>query len=270
MSYPPPYEEFHREQQTDTQQQQQQTTVMIQPNPSASHQSSTRGSWKGLQITGYLHVVLGIVSVLFGILASVYKVFLYAIGIPIWTGIIFYIVTGVLGIAAGGKQRHSLVIGYMTMSIITAVAGCAVCVTHGIGVTIGGFQGCPDFGAYYSPFNFGCSSTSGTRAAINGLISALGVTEMIVAIVGASLCCCTFCCVRTPSQVVTYTPPQQGMAHFAVPPEVHLGNVVYPPHQVAMYPTQPQYPVQAIGQVMYPPTTPGQAQALPQEKPPLP
>ncbi|XP_038051944.1 uncharacterized protein LOC119724799 [Patiria miniata] len=274
-SPPPPY---NGHQQVT---QQPQPMVAIQPNPSASDTTGSRSYWKGLQITGYMQVVLGVISVLLGFLAIVFKSFMYPIGIPIWSGICFYIITGIFGIASGRKQAKGLVITYMVLCIMTALAGCGVCIAHGIGILIQGFVGCPDFQHHpylsnHDPYDFiyrvGCSSSFSSRAAINGLISVLGCIEMIVAIVGASFTCCVLCHSTTPTQVVTYTStvPQQTVVQYAATPQQQYvqqpqyGNAMYPVQQVVVAP--PQYQPQAQGQVQNQPTPQGQAQAPPPEK----
>ncbi len=104
-----------------------------------------RGSWcwKGLRITGYIHIVLGVLAVLFGIISIVVKTHLHPYGVPIWCGICFVTVAGIFGLAAGFKQNTGWVTGYMVMSLFSSLAACGI-----IGVGGGAIETdthvCPD------------------------------------------------------------------------------------------------------------------------------
>ncbi|XP_071804259.1 uncharacterized protein [Asterias amurensis] len=242
------------------QQQQQQVaappqqTVMVQQQPMVAmrqctpntQSSSKKWCWKGLRVTGYMQVILGCLAVLFGVISIIVRTDLFMIGTPIWSGVCFFVLTGILGIAAGLKQRTGLIIGYMVMSIISSVVAVPV-----LGVAAGSIERehwlCPDSGFGYRPYdNAPCSTSSGLRVGIDVCLVLIGLTEIVIAIIGSSLTCVSLSVSRnsTPRTVFAYQGNRQQMV-VGVPPQ----GVYYPPgtNQFVMQP-QSQYAMQPQAQ----------------------
>ncbi|XP_022088829.1 uncharacterized protein LOC110978271 isoform X2 [Acanthaster planci] len=264
----------------------QQPVVTVQADQTASNMARTRGQWKALRITGFLQVFLGIFSVLLGILSFIFKTYAYIVGIGIWIGLCFFIVAGILGIASSGAERKGLVIGYLTMSIIACVAAGVMVICAGVFIANDEYF-CPDWWylAYSHEFSdrAGCSSSHGTRMAINAVTLVVGVAQMVVAIVAASMTCCTMCLNPSPAYPVVYyqsapqvmmAPQPQNVVQYAFVPQQQFpqqpqtGNVVYTGQQSGI-PSQPQMQplLQPQWQGQYQPAPQGAAQAQPEAPP---
>ncbi|XP_038051946.1 membrane-spanning 4-domains subfamily A member 8-like [Patiria miniata] len=276
---------------------QQQPMVTVQPETSVSNGVRSRGNWKGLRITGYLQVILGVISVLLGILAIVFHTHIYFVGYAVWMGICFYIVAGILGIASGGKQKTGVVAGYLIMSIIAAVCACAMIAMAGVNINSDRHI-CPDWMYHNIDYDLasrvGCSSSEGSRLAIDALVLVVGVAVLVVSVVGASLTCSSLCCYPSPSYPMVYyqSAPQvvaagQPAVQYAFVPQQQqqfvpqqqqqfvpqqqqqfvpqqqfvqqpqFGNVMYPGQPIIVTPAQPLQ--QPQGQVQYQTTPQGTA-----------
>ncbi|XP_033109104.1 uncharacterized protein LOC117110490 [Anneissia japonica] len=69
-----------------------------------------------------MQLIFGIICISLGIAAIVIKIPAYHTGDPIWTGLLFYVVTGLLGVLTWRFQKHGLVVSYLVMSILSAFA----------------------------------------------------------------------------------------------------------------------------------------------------
>ncbi|XP_071804264.1 uncharacterized protein [Asterias amurensis] len=249
---PPAY--HHQQQQQQQVAAPPQQTVMVQQQPMVAmrqctpntQSSSKKWCWKGLRVTGYIQVILGCLAVLFGIISIIVRTYLFLVGTPIWSGVCFFVLTGILGIAAGLKQRTGLIVGYMVMSIISSVVAVAV-----LGVAAGSIEPelwlCPDSRFGYRPYaNARCSTSSGLRIGIDVCLVLIGLTEFVIAVIGSSLTCVSLSVSRnsTPRTVFAYQGNRQQMV-VGVPPQ----GVYYPPgtNQFVMQP-QSQYAMQPQAQ----------------------
>ncbi|XP_071804265.1 uncharacterized protein [Asterias amurensis] len=231
----------------------QQPLVTLQPASNAVGAGDQRGNWcwKGIRVTGYLQTILAILAVVFGIAAIIAKCWQYYIGTPIWCGLCFFLVAGNLGIAGGHKRNSCVIIGYMVMSILSALAAFGVAYVAGVAISYDRYP------CWYSS----CSS-SGPRLGIDGCLLVIAIAEFVISIVGASLTCCGIhyngnC---APPTMMTLTYPQQ-MVVGAAPQGVYInsGATVAYPNQVVLQPGQTYQPQ---GQFQPPPQ--GQFQPLPQ------
>ncbi|XP_038058845.1 uncharacterized protein LOC119730144 [Patiria miniata] len=88
----------------------QQQLVSMQPAPvtfSTVNPQPRSGAWKGILWTGIIQVVLGSLTTILGIVTlTVFgPVYLYLdVGSPVWCGILFYVVAGILGTLSGCKK----------------------------------------------------------------------------------------------------------------------------------------------------------------------
>ncbi|XP_033640614.1 uncharacterized protein LOC117300870 [Asterias rubens] len=277
---PPAYQQQQQQVAAPPQQtvmvQQQPMVVMRQCTPN-TQRSSKKWCWKGLRVTGYMQVILGCLAVLFGVISIIVRTFLFMVGTPIWSGVCFFVLTGILGIAAGHKQRTGLIVGYMVMSIISSVVAVAV-----LGGAAGSIEPdhwlCPEsrFG-YRQYYNAPCSTSKGLRIGIDVCLVLIGLTEFVIAIIGSSLTCVSLSVSRnsTPQTVFAYQGNRQQMV-VGVPPQCVYNPpgtnqfVMQPQSQYAMQPQaqyfvqqpQTQYAVQPAQ--MYQAQPQGQMQPLPQ------
>ncbi len=246
---------------------QQQPVVTVHQGANATGAGNQRGSWcwKGLQITGYMQTVLGILAVLFGIVHIIMRSYLSFIGTPIWTGICFFIVAGILGIAAGRKRASGVVVGYMVMSILSSLAAFGV-LSQMAGTITYDSHICPDHyysnGFYpYSYSSYRCSTSRSARVGVDVCILLIGLAEFIISIVGASFTCCGLYYNSPPRPMVTYQSNPQQIVVGAPPQGVFYptGATVAYPNQVVLQPAQSYQPQ---GQFQPPPQ--GQFQQPPQ------
>ncbi|XP_030846686.1 uncharacterized protein LOC105443490 [Strongylocentrotus purpuratus] len=88
-------------------------THMYQPGSSntSEHYNGTAGLG-----TGIVHLIVAILCIILGGVAYVFPV--YQIGYGIWSAFIFYIPTGILGIASK-KKNSCVIIAYMVMAILS-------------------------------------------------------------------------------------------------------------------------------------------------------
>ncbi|XP_071804714.1 uncharacterized protein [Asterias amurensis] len=253
---------------------QQQPVVTLQPASNAVGAGNQRGNWcwRGIRVTGYLQTILAILAVGFGIAAIFAKSWLYYIGTPIWCGLSFFLVAGILGIAGGHKRNSCLIIGYMVMSIISTLAAFGVLCSVINALTVESYN-CPTYN--YSSFYFNCSTPGGARLGIGWCLLVIAIAEFVISIVGASLTCCGlhYNGNSAPQTVVTYhTYPQQMVV--GVPPQgvyTNSGATVAYPNQVVLQPGQtyqPQGQFQPLPQgQQFQPLPQGQFQPQLQEQP---
>ncbi|XP_038075159.1 membrane-spanning 4-domains subfamily A member 4A-like [Patiria miniata] len=202
--------------------QQQLETVQPAPQPRS-------GNWTGILWTGVIQVVLGSLTTILGIVTmTVFKRVFYVsdIGSPIWCGVLFYVVAGIMGIVSGWKKNSRVAIGYMIMSILACLAACCVI---GFGANVMASINIICFSDYhYDSYNAVIYSCD-LKLAVNGVygtVIILALVEFVVAIVGASLTCGLLCCGGSATQTVIHYQPQphvvattqpQGPAFYKVP-----------------------------------------------------
>ncbi len=239
---------------------QHQPVVTVHQGANATGAGNQRGSWcwRGLKVTGYMQSVLGILAVLVGIVTIFMRSHLYFIGTPIWTGICFFIIAGILGIVAGRKRASGVVVGYMVMSILSSLAAFGVLIQMVAAIQ---FDTYTCYYYYNSYTNYSCSTSRGARVGVDVCILLIALAEFIVSIVGASFTCCGLYYNSSPQTMVTYhSNPQQTV--IGAPPQ----GVFYPPGATVAYPNQvvmqPAQCYQPQGQCQPPPQ--GQLQSPPQ------
>ncbi|XP_038058844.1 uncharacterized protein LOC119730143 [Patiria miniata] len=266
----------------------QQQLVTVQPAAGVTfgtvNPQPRSGNWKGILWTGTIQVVLGSLTVIFGIatVTAFNRVYdIIDIGSPIWCGILFYVVAGILGIVSGCKKNSGVAIGYMVMSILACLATCCV-----IGFSAGSMSTINSRCVYYDysynsygRYRYRCDLKVGhtlitvnekrflfytryryynytppccyLQAAINGVYATLillALAEFVVAIVGASMTCGPLCSGGSATQTVIQYQAQPHMGVATQPQGPAFYNIAGQP-QVAYPAQQGQYP-----QAQAPPT----------------
>ncbi|XP_038058840.1 uncharacterized protein LOC119730140, partial [Patiria miniata] len=202
------------------------------------------GNWKGILWTGVIQVVLGSLTVIFGIVTvTAFGQFYYISdnGSPIWCGILFYVVAGILGIVSGWKKNSGVAVGYMVMSILACLATCCV-IGFGAARMSAINQVChPIYTRYRYSYN---TSFCYLQAAINGvyaILILLALVEFVVAIVGASMTCGPLCSGGSATRTVIQYQAQPHMGVATQPQGPAFYNIAGQP-QVAYPAQQGQYP----------------------------
>ncbi|XP_022095751.1 uncharacterized protein LOC110981981 [Acanthaster planci] len=215
----------------------QQQLVMTQPAPSVVVNQSREGSWKTITSTGITQVVLGSLTIIFGIVnqTALKNYYRNDIGSPIWCGLLFYVVAGILGIVSGKKRSRGVAIAYMVMSILASLS--AICV---IGFSAAGLT---FVNGYYCRYHYFYTDVCDLKKAFIGVYATLillAVVEFVISIIGASMTCSPLCATTPVTHtVIQYQVPQQMMV--AGQPQ---GTVVYNTGQpIGAYQVQQgQYP----------------------------
>ncbi|XP_072171131.1 uncharacterized protein [Diadema setosum] len=162
-----------------------------------------------VRTTGILHVVLGLTMVVIGIVAAFLQCYLSYYIVPVWSGLLFFSSTGIVGIKTfHSKMSKGMVISYLVMCVCAAITAGAMFVMY-ILVTL------------HESYSIYCYSQDTcyrmrVRVLINMMIIVLSFLEVVVAITGSGLACCRTCptpCCRTaqPSSVnmVYYNNPAE-------------------------------------------------------------
>ncbi|XP_038058839.1 uncharacterized protein LOC119730139 [Patiria miniata] len=237
----------------------QQQLVTVQPAAGVTfgtvNPQPRSGNWKGILWTGTIQVVLGSLTVIFGIatVTAFNRVYdIIDIGSPIWCGILFYVVAGILGIVSGCKKNSGVAIGYMVMSILACLATCCV-----IGFSAGSMSTINSRCVYYDysynsygRYRYRCD----LKAAINGVYATLillALAEFVVAIVGASMTCGPLCSGGSATQTVIQYQAQPHLVVATQPQGPAFYNIPGQP-QVAYPAQQGQYPQAQAPPTAYP------------------
>ncbi|XP_071804333.1 uncharacterized protein [Asterias amurensis] len=233
-------------QQQGQQQGQQQTvtyqTVQAQPHVSGAVVSSY--SVSGARQTGYIQVVCGVVSVAIGIAAIVLGCSIAEVGSPIWSGICFFIVAGILGIASAGNQNSCAIVAHLVMSILASLAAFQLMIILIVAALTETFY-CGSY--FYSDYYNDCSSWYG-RIIVDSIGCIVALIEFVVAIVAAAICCRGSCGYGT---VAT----QQTVVHYHVPNQGNVMTIMTSPQPYGQqaYMQQPGQPQQVQGYAISPP-----------------
>eukprot|EP00057_Strongylocentrotus_purpuratus_P029380 XP_011683854.1 PREDICTED: uncharacterized protein LOC583168 isoform X3 [Strongylocentrotus purpuratus] len=189
------------------------TTVQ---NPNSSSGVSPNFNGATGRVTGWLQLSLGIGSATVAIFELVLGTGLGYVALGIWASVLFYIPTGILGIFSMQKNT-CVIIGYLTMCIISANVAFAQMIVGAIGASL--------TGAYLNDDAYGYSYQGIVEGGIasESLLAILGLIEMVVAIVASAYCCGGMACCHSSSPTTTtmYT-------HQNIPMVVTTGQYTQP------------------------------------------
>eukprot|EP00057_Strongylocentrotus_purpuratus_P005011 XP_003729975.1 PREDICTED: uncharacterized protein LOC100890055 [Strongylocentrotus purpuratus] len=172
-------------------------------NPNSSSGVSQKFNGAAGRATGWIQLFLGIGSIVVAIAELVLITDVGSIAMGIWASVLFYIPTGILGICSMQKNT-CVIIGYLTMCIITANVAFGQMIVGSIGA-----------GIISSDYSSGYNEPGLREASIasDSLLAILGLIEMIVAIVASAFCCGGMACGNSSSLTTTtvYTQQNQPM-----------------------------------------------------------
>ncbi|XP_022079063.1 membrane-spanning 4-domains subfamily A member 4A-like [Acanthaster planci] len=201
------------------------------PSDAAPTSAKDRGNIKGLRVTGMIQIVLGLSIVFFGILRIVLHVPLYFVGSPVWGGILFVVLPGLVGVAAACRRDRCTITAYMVLAILGSLTTVVILTFAAISASWDGARHFCHHSAI--PQYETCLSSQGARVTVNVFVCLLAGVDGVVAIVGAAMSCGALCCSSGESQtdtVVYYTGPQ-----MAAPQPGNLASAGQPPqYEVAL------------------------------------
>ncbi|XP_022100740.1 uncharacterized protein LOC110984658 isoform X2 [Acanthaster planci] len=168
----------------------------------------------GLTGLSVVHIVLGSLTTLLGIVAIVLRCSFSYAGWGIWSGLVFFLLTGILGVGAVYRKNNKcMVIAVMVMSILTAVAACQLLIVSAIAIA-------NELSYYCIPdprqsHDLSCIVRPAPRQAVDSLLAILGLAEMVISIVTASMSCYGVCsCCNSYTPVTVQYVPQPANAQF--------------------------------------------------------
>lgn len=205
---------------------------VMDPKPNYSQRYSSRGGMG----TGVVQVLCGVIVFILGIVSHTLSLTWSIASTGIWSGLGFFVLSGLLGIISSRRQT-SVVVGYMVMSILSAIiaffAGCTYAyVIFGVRVA------CPvinpllaDYGDEIPDGIINCTNPN-VDSAVNGTLAVMFFIEFLAAIVGSGFTCGGVCCNSEPTVSTTHLtvvtnqpmdaqggwPAQQGFNDVAPPP----------------------------------------------------
>ncbi|XP_030848461.1 uncharacterized protein LOC100889319 isoform X2 [Strongylocentrotus purpuratus] len=157
-----------------------------------------------IKTTAIIQLVGGCLLVVLGIVAIILMARMSYFATAIWSGILIFGVTGVIGIVAGNNGNKCLVRTYLGMSIVGCLMGLALFFMYMFGAILEGqwryswengyyypWPGCQP-GNYYSWIP-NCAYSEAARVTFNCLISITGCLLFVTCTVSASYGCCASC-----------------------------------------------------------------------------
>jgi len=197
--------------------------------------------------------ILGTGQIIIGILCIIFNAVLigvsgtWSLGViahGIWGGVLF-IITGAFGVSGGKTKNKCLIVTYMILCILAAMAAAVIFSLAIVGLVIGGNE--YSYSSYYSGYYPYYSSYYRVRPdnyaaamAMNVLLVILSAIVGIMSILGSTLCCRAGCCTGPQTTNVTASQPVQFLPVN--------GNqqilFVTQPGAVPQYSPYPGYPIQ--------------------------
>ncbi|CAH1786189.1 unnamed protein product [Owenia fusiformis] len=201
---------------------QQQIIYTIQPpNPSGRVE---RFDGKASAIMGSLMIGFGILSIALGGAAIGLNASLFFIGTGIWCGLLFFILTGSFGIAAGRSKSKCLIITFMVLSIVMVSIAClTLLVNSSIGLAND-----VEYLKYQCnyEYNYHFCHTKGGRVAINALLVMASIIQAVLGITSSAYCCKAVCCCNNTSEPNTQHGHIIGQGQQGVPAMTTNGQQV--------------------------------------------
>ncbi|XP_038052130.1 uncharacterized protein LOC119724902 [Patiria miniata] len=205
------------------QQQQQQTityqTVHAQPQQGGNVMSNYSGATA--RQTGYAQVTCGVLAVAIGIAAIVLECRLSYVSSPIWSGIGFFVVAGILGIASAANQNNCVIVGHLVMSILASLAAFQMMIMLII-AALTEYKNCRYEYNIYGPYQRNCDNYYYGRIAVDSIGGVVALVEFVVAIIASAICCRGSCgsgTIASQQTVVHHYVPNQGNVTIMTNPQ---------------------------------------------------
>ncbi|KAK6477927.1 membrane-spanning 4-domains subfamily A member 4A-like [Huso huso] len=153
-----------------------------------SMQTFLRGQPKAL---GVVQIMIGIMSLPFGLDMVTRHSFIGAIALPLWTGI-WYIISGSLAVAAENTRRRGLVKACLGMNIVSSVFAGFGIILYSISVTILSFDISPHYNQLLIDVDY--LNSINMTLGIVAVLLVLNILEMCIAIATSAFGCKSECC----------------------------------------------------------------------------
>ncbi|XP_072179837.1 uncharacterized protein [Diadema setosum] len=203
-----------------------QTNYVVQGAPPSNEGCCSGTSEKfnatGGLVTGVIQTVVAVLSIILGAASYAFPLLWYS-GYGIWSGILFFLPTGILGICSKRRQT-GVVIAYLVMSIICSLEAIGMIAYEGTAAGVASFyQTC----SYYYYDTYCTYDTNSGAVAVHSILAIVAFVEFVVAIVASAICCGGLrCCCASPSTTTTTT-------------TTYYGGQPQPQQQFVVQPAQP-------------------------------
>ncbi|XP_054752678.1 uncharacterized protein LOC129258390 [Lytechinus pictus] len=149
-------------------------------------------------ITGTIQLLCGIIVFVLGIVCHAMNLTWSMAIIGVWAGLGFFSLSGVLGITSARRQT-SVIVGYMTMSILSAVVALVAGCTY-VYVVCAVKETCPLLEELHLdievPTDVINCSRQAADIAMNGTLAAIFFVELVFALIGSCITCSGIFCNR--------------------------------------------------------------------------
>ncbi|XP_030830703.1 uncharacterized protein LOC100893528 [Strongylocentrotus purpuratus] len=229
---------------------------------------------------GWSHIACAALCILLGIVTLILRCQVAWLGSPLWSGLAFFLVAGIFGIAAGPNDTCT-VVSFMVMSVMSAIVAFVMLIAMLVAAsTEYAFCRHTCSAAYCTTV---CNGQAG-RISVDVLVAIVGLMEFVISIISISVSCRrTQASVSTQTVVQHFFPSsggrvtiytsgqntslmtneQQQQSHAHLPLHVYDHTSVYPvtlPGSILTYPEEQSLPFHAPAQ---PPTQPTTQPPLP-------
>ncbi|XP_030844437.1 uncharacterized protein LOC590577 isoform X2 [Strongylocentrotus purpuratus] len=147
------------------------------------------------KITSIIHLTSGIALVILGIAAALTRAMWSFYAAPIWCGLFFFIVPGIVGLCAAQQRKHHLTAAYIGLSVMCSVISLGLFIFYWVIIRHEKTLGYVHF-TYCNPFHsleFDCRKSLAGRMVIDVLIALISLMAFIASILGVLFGSCFNC-----------------------------------------------------------------------------
>ncbi|XP_030836300.1 glutenin, low molecular weight subunit-like [Strongylocentrotus purpuratus] len=149
---------------------------------------------KSIHVTGVLHIVAGALCIVYGISAIILQARVSYLGIPIWGGLLIFMVTGSIGVANYFNPTSKKIVKYyLVMSSISAVFAFLMIIAFGIFIDKEDHPWGTGRFICHPLMRSICGSEAESRIVVNAILILIFVLESLCGVVAASVACYKAC-----------------------------------------------------------------------------
>eukprot|EP00057_Strongylocentrotus_purpuratus_P032785 XP_788832.4 PREDICTED: uncharacterized protein LOC583846 [Strongylocentrotus purpuratus] len=147
-----------------------------------------------IHVTGVLHIVAGALCIVFGISAIILRAKVSYLGLPIWGGLLIFMVTGSIGVANYFNPTSKKIVKYyLVMSSISAVFAFLMIIAFGIFIDKEDHPWGTGRFICHPLMRSICGSEAESRIVVNAILILIFVLESLCGVVAASVACYKAC-----------------------------------------------------------------------------